>query len=337
LQYATGSSGFKIWKENGGSGRILNSSGLVGNGWQKQLTRAGTAFGATDFTTGSNIAGRVCPAHVFLSHSSMTATGRCLYYDSGNAAQALDAASGTLGEDRLVAWTNASSARGTGASYYEGNIKTCADKGMRLPTAYETTMPAPSDLPDGDSITPTFATTNGVPSTVGSTFTASASKTGTYYDANQYITWNDSNGFALAQSWTTQNQVRCVLPSSSDGGGSASAPSAPTLSGYDSTFTSNGQTYYEYDFCSSSVNVSFTAGDNGGSAITNYQLSQASWNGSNYVPTTWNDFSPVKTTSPILFTFLNSSMEYFYFIRAKNAVGTGPTSGLIYLFGCHVY
>jgi titin len=118
----------------------------------------------------------------------------------------------------------------------------------------------------------------------------------------------------------------------------AGAPTgAPTLTGYNTTVTSNGQTYYEYDFCSSSVNVSFSAGANGGSAITNYQLSQASWNGSNYVPTTWNDFSPAKTTSPISFTGLNNTMEYFYFIRAKNAVGTGPTSGLIYLAGCNVY
>jgi hypothetical protein len=83
--FATGSSGFKIWKEKGGS-RILNATGLVANGWQKQLARAGTSFTSTDFTVSSNIAGRVCPPNVFLDHNNMTVTGRCLYYDHGNEA-----------------------------------------------------------------------------------------------------------------------------------------------------------------------------------------------------------------------------------------------------------
>jgi hypothetical protein len=53
LQFATGSSGFKIWKEKGGT-KILNATGLVANGWQQQLMRAGTAFSGTDFTNGAN-------------------------------------------------------------------------------------------------------------------------------------------------------------------------------------------------------------------------------------------------------------------------------------------
>jgi hypothetical protein len=168
LQFANGASGFKIWKEKSGS-KILNATGLVANGWQKTLTRIGTAFSTTDFTTGSNIAGRVCPTHVFLSHNEgqMTAENRCVYYDAGNAAQALNAAIGIEAEDRLSNWNHASSGRGSSSSYYEGNIKTCADKGMRLPTMYETTMDNPVySLPTGDGITPTFAgSTNGVPST----------------------------------------------------------------------------------------------------------------------------------------------------------------------------
>jgi DNA-binding beta-propeller fold protein YncE len=150
--FANGSSGFKIWKEKDGS-RILNATGLVANGWQKRIERAGTSFTSTNFTVSSNIAGRVCPPNVFLSHSNMTATARCLYYDGGNDAQRLDKDSGMIGENQLLGWDNATSSQGSSSSYYEGNIQTCADKGMRLPTAYETTMTKPTGyLPIGDEI-----------------------------------------------------------------------------------------------------------------------------------------------------------------------------------------
>ncbi|NBT36492.1 MAG: hypothetical protein EBT03_13320, partial [Betaproteobacteria bacterium] len=153
--FANGSSGFKVWKERGGS-RILPANGLVASGnWQKQLTRAGTAFSATDFILSStNVAGRVCPTHVFLSHSEMTATGRCLYYDAGNAAQSLNAAMGN--GIQTSDWLNfndvSGSGRGISKSYYEGNIKTCADKGMRLPVMFETSMNQSSSPPTGDGI-----------------------------------------------------------------------------------------------------------------------------------------------------------------------------------------
>ena len=117
----------------------------------------------------------------------------------------------------------------------------------------------------------------------------------------------------------------------------ATTPGAITFSGYNSNFVNNGQMWYEWDFCGSSQSVSFTLASTGGSAITNYQYSVGSWNGSTYVPTTWNDFSPAKTSSPITFSGLNNINEYFYFLRAKNAVGTGSASALIYLYGCNVY
>jgi hypothetical protein len=109
LQFANGSSGFKIWKEKGGT-RILNSSGIAANGWQKQLTRAGRAFTSTDFTTGSNISGRVCPSNVFIGTSLMTATGRCLYYDGGNPDQSVERDTGTRWEDNLWSWGSGGSA-----------------------------------------------------------------------------------------------------------------------------------------------------------------------------------------------------------------------------------
>ncbi|MFM8270003.1 MAG: hypothetical protein ACKN9V_07420 [Pseudomonadota bacterium] len=214
LVYANGIDGFKIWMEKNGN-RILNATGLVANGWQKQLTRAGTAFTSTDFTTASNIAGRVCPTHVFLSHSDMTATGRCLYYDAGNAAQGLDAAgtSGTEASDWLQVWDRANTGRGTNSSYYEGNVYTCAEKGMRLPTMYETTMtkPATTYLPTGDGLSsdPTWALTNGVPShtsTITFTWTASAST----YHPNYYWEWVGTSSSRL--NYNASQSVRCVLP-----------------------------------------------------------------------------------------------------------------------------
>jgi hypothetical protein len=216
LQYAIGSSGFKIWKEKDGT-KILNATGLVANGWQLQLTRAGTAFSATDFTNGANIAGRVCPPNVFLSHSNMTATNRCLYYDAGNTAQRLDAAC-TAGNcaveasDWLRLWDKAATGRGYNSSYYEGNIKTCADKGMRLPVMYETTMTKPNMyLPDGDSgVNPTWAggINNGVPSGPSWTWTASVYN---YYDdsANYYAWWNVST---IGPAYDGTYSIRCVLP-----------------------------------------------------------------------------------------------------------------------------
>ncbi|NDC25482.1 MAG: fibronectin type III domain-containing protein, partial [Proteobacteria bacterium] len=175
LEYANGSSGFKMWREKSGN-RILNATGLVANGWQKRLNRAGTATDG-EFTSATyigQIEGRVCPgltpgSGVFVNFDNMVDSTRCLYYDSGNTAQTLDAAgtSGTTeGEDYLMYWNstnnliNPTSSKRALASYYEGNIKTCADKGMRLPVMYETTMTQPSSsyLPTGDTgVTPTWA------------------------------------------------------------------------------------------------------------------------------------------------------------------------------------
>jgi hypothetical protein len=210
LQFADGISGFKIWKEKGGT-RILNATGVVVNGWQKQLTRAGTAFSAADFTTGSNITGRVCPPNVFLSHSNMTATGRCLYYDAGTVGMLrLDAAagSGTESEDWLSDWSTAATGRGTGLSHYEGNIKTCADKGMRLPVMYETTMNTPPNmLPSGDSITPTWAgSANGVPAAGTLSWTSGGYPAGT----TRFWCWSGTS----SSYWDSyfERYVRCVLP-----------------------------------------------------------------------------------------------------------------------------
>lgn len=211
LQFASGTSGFKVWKEKSGT-RILNATGLVSNGWQKQLTRAGTGFSATDFTNSTNIAGRACPTHVFLSHSDMTATNRCLYYDNINPSQTLNAVGGIEAQDWLTSWNRAATGAGVSPSWFEGNIKTCADKGMRLPTLYETSVPTPTTGVPTDAA-PTFGGTR-VPYSTGSSYdyawTASAHTTSSIY----YWQWNNAS-----ESWDNYDdtdfgpyQLRCVLP-----------------------------------------------------------------------------------------------------------------------------
>ncbi|NDC25071.1 MAG: hypothetical protein EBZ49_13230, partial [Proteobacteria bacterium] len=224
--------GFKYWAEQNGD-RVLNASGYAANGWQKGLTRAGTEFGGdlTSSSVISQIEGRVCPgttsgAGVFVNFDNMIDGTRCLYYDSGNSRQRLDAAhpdlggaSGNLeGEDWLRSWTRASTRRGTGSSYYEGNIKTCADKGMRLPTAYETKMNAPSSPPTGDGITPTWPGSNGVPPVAGNGWTATASanavSTDRYWQwSNLQATPQSQNYYVVSNFGFTYNNIRCVLPS----------------------------------------------------------------------------------------------------------------------------
>ena len=118
LKYADSTNGFKMWKEKNGI-RILNATGLIANGWQRQVTSAGTAFSGVNFTAGTNIGGRVCPTNVFLSHDDMTASGRCVYYDAGSPSQRLDAAriGGTEASDWLQYHNRAATRRGTSSSY----------------------------------------------------------------------------------------------------------------------------------------------------------------------------------------------------------------------------
>lgn len=224
LQYANGSSGFKIWREKNGS-RILNASGDIANGWQKMLIPAGTSFDISDLTGPyiiNQLAGRVCPAHVFLSYTHMTASGRCVYYDAGNGNQALNryysTASGTEGIYWMTYWNSYSSGRGTASSYYEGNIQACAEKGMRLPVAYETdgsgyNISSYIYSPTGDSINPSWAdATSGVPPVVTGqwSFTASASTAST----SLYWVWGGTDP-ATANGIFSQTgySIRCVLPS----------------------------------------------------------------------------------------------------------------------------
>jgi len=65
------------------------------------------------------------------------------------------------------------------------------------------------------------------------------------------------------------------------------------------------------------LSIAFTAGGNGGSAITNYQYRVAP-------STTYIPFDPADTTSPVVVTGLENDVEVQVYIRAVNAAGAGP-------------
>lgn len=227
IKYEKNLSNIWIWKEVDGN-RILNASGEPVKGWQKKLNRSGIGFKTEYFTDINAIGGRVCPVNVFISPGEMIAP-RCLYFDVGNAYQTLDKDFSELPDTEAKDWlrewnsTNTGIGAGAGASYYEGNIKTCADKGMRLPTLYEVklnTTPTSSLLPIGDGIaTPVFGTIPGqaVPSVPGDSFTWTASAapgSETSPDDQQlkkYFGFSLTGGNQELPFWSSA-AVRCVLP-----------------------------------------------------------------------------------------------------------------------------
>jgi hypothetical protein len=151
----------------------------------------------------------------------MRSTDRCLYYDLGSHAQKLDAA-GTTGV-QAVDWLQSALASNTGAgtdmSYYEGNIKICADRGMRLPTLYETNANVDFEyrgqtdrLPLGDgnlSMSSGWEViSRGVPGfTNEMAWTASAFR----FDSEFYWGWGGRETDSLNFQKDAE-RVRCVLP-----------------------------------------------------------------------------------------------------------------------------
>jgi fibronectin type 3 domain-containing protein len=199
---------FKVWKELNGD-RILSAGGLWATDadWQRKLTRNGEAFSANYFTDYKAIAGRACPGNVFVNRAKPAEVDRCLYYDSGSAVtQSLKQSQiGLEREDWLNSWRSPYSGQSTTASWYEGNVKVCADKGMRLPTLFETTVTgAPNFVPIGSSV---IFNGNGIPNLNGLTWTASAQLENEFY----FIVWSTSSA-QIKFSNTTGINVRCALP-----------------------------------------------------------------------------------------------------------------------------
>ena len=83
------------------------------------------------------------------------------------------------------------------------------------------------------------------------------------------------------------------------------APGAPSI-----TSITSGNTQ---------LSVAFSAGIDGGSAITNYEYSTDAGS-------TWTTRSPIATTSPILISSLINGTSYNVQIRALNAIGTGAAT-----------
>ncbi len=117
-----------------------------------------------------------------------------------------------------------------------------------------------------------------------------------------------TNGVTYTVRMRSNNAVGTSAPSNALQGTPLSTPSAPTGL---SILAGNQQ-----------LTVSFTAGSDGGSPITNYEYSVN--NGVSYVAV-----SPAQTTSPILITGLTNDTTYSVKLRAVNAVGAGAPSATV--------
>jgi hypothetical protein len=70
------------------------------------------------------------------------------------------------------------------------------------------------------------------------------------------------------------------------------------------------------------LSITFTAGSNGGSAITNYQYSTDDGD-------TFTAFSPADTSSPVVITGLTPGTTYSVKLKAVNAIGTSDASSAV--------
>lgn len=240
LSYASGSSGFKIWKEKNGS-RILNASGITTHGWQRKLTRAGTAYRDGVVLDSSLIEGRVCPDKVFKASSDqqqggsseiLSGSSPCLYYTSILAfSKTLRGLSeGVKGEDYISEWTANKAVNGepcvsssnTPPPWYAGNIKTCADVGMRLPVLFEfkdwksgcgegSVVCSSSHLPGSVS----ESDTTGLPASNTWTATASSRCNGdSLFGRYFWVVYEETGQVRTASSARSDSSahIRCVLP-----------------------------------------------------------------------------------------------------------------------------
>ncbi len=207
LVYVDNGNGFMVWKD-AGSSKILRANGL--DEWAMKLNLDGKGFqgAGNEFTDYTSLAGRKCPPSVYIDDGNKVSANNCLYYTVGYAAQALNAAGTTQDTASTIGLNNWSNYNGGGAKWYVGNIKTCSDKGMRLPAVFETATTTTTNSYYPSDATPTFAgATNGIPSHAsGYTWTASAS-TG---DNSGYWLWSGSTTSSYA--YTVSYYVRCVLP-----------------------------------------------------------------------------------------------------------------------------
>jgi hypothetical protein len=304
IELVAGANGFSVWREVGGT-RILRASGLWASvtDWQKTLIRRGTRFSQSDFTGVAQIAGRVCPANVFLDHDNILATNRCLYYDTGTQTSLWGSGTGIVGEDFLPNWSDPGTAgplsNPTGPSWYEGNVKSCADKGMRLPTYFEIKGKTQSSPSDGN---PVFGGTR-VPIPTGRSLMWSASAD-IYNGAFQGDPVYFMSGAWSARPSHFSEYLRCVIPSEPP---PQLVPAAPTeLVAYPGK---------------DSVGLRWTAPANSGRPqIFDYQVQY-----SNDAGQTWTTATRALGAEPRAYvTGLSESSSYLVRVAAVNPVGAGP-------------
>jgi len=110
------------------------------------------------------------------------------------------------------------------------------------------------------------------------------------------------------------NDMGDSVESSATSVGTLSTPEAPTgLSASNATMTT--------------INISFTAGAQGGSAISNYQYALSTDGGSTYGAFT--ALNPADATSPITITGLTSGTPYYAKLKAVNNDGAGAESSAV--------
>ena len=134
----------------------------------------------------------------------------------------------------------------------------------------------------------------------GTTWTSSGQTT------SPFVITGLANGSTYQVAVRAKNAVGTSASSNTLSGTPATVPSAPTLN----TLTPSNE----------QLTVNFTLGANGGSAITDIDYSTN--NG-----TTW--ISSGQTTSPVVITGLTNGTPYQVAVRAKNAVGTSPSSNMV--------
>jgi len=118
---------------------------------------------------------------------------------------------------------------------------------------------------------------------------------GNYWPTGLTVTYCGTNSYVTTFSFSGRYST-CVT-----------APNAPT-----SLSATAGNT---------TATISFTAGSNGGSAITNYKYST---NG-----TTYTALSPADTTSPVTISGLTNGTSYTIYLKAVNAIGDSVASSSV--------
>ena len=121
-----------------------------------------------------------------------------------NAAGTSQSSLSFLGLGQWTSYNNGS------AKWHVGNIKTCADLGMRLPTIFETRVAnhtSDSTHPTNDGF-PEFGG-SGVPSSdKGFTWTSTSIRV----NSNSYWKWSGYTGYSGYNGFEDYNGIRCVLP-----------------------------------------------------------------------------------------------------------------------------